>query len=208
MEYISVLWNKFALRLHDLEKKVWVLRHHQLITTGLAGQAWSEEERRRSLLTTCRCGWSSRCCPAGCPAVGTTASPPRWSRSWWGWTWPGPDLEEKDPHTSYRMWCQRRHIRARASGSTARGEPTKVGQLELPSLVDQQVLGLQVSVENLPLVAVGQTSQQLEQEELKPKSSRGGHWEHWSSTRGKTHYMQIRERPLSTRIIFSGTDWS
>lgn len=30
-----------------------------------------------TVLTTCRCEWSSRCCPAGCPVVGTTASPPR-----------------------------------------------------------------------------------------------------------------------------------
>lgn len=35
---------------------------------------------------------------------------------------------------------------------------TKISQLELSSLVDEEVLGLQVPVENFPLVTVRQTS--------------------------------------------------
>ena len=46
------------------------------------------------VLTTCRCVWSSQCCPAGYQGGGTTESPPRWSTSWWEWTWPEPDLEQ------------------------------------------------------------------------------------------------------------------
>ncbi|MEQ2173416.1 hypothetical protein GOODEAATRI_031952, partial [Goodea atripinnis] len=37
-------------------------------------------------------------------------------------------------------------------------ELTKICQFELPSIIDQQVLGFQVSMENFPLVTVGQTS--------------------------------------------------
>lgn len=44
--------------------------------------------------------------------------------------------------------------------------PTEVGQFELALVVDEQVLRLQVSVEDFPLVAVGQTAQQLEHEDL------------------------------------------
>lgn len=43
---------------------------------------------------------------------------------------------------------------------------TKVSQFELSFLVDEQVLRLEVSVKNLPPVAVRQTSQKLEQEDL------------------------------------------
>ena len=43
---------------------------------------------------------------------------------------------------------------------------TKVSQLELAPLVDEQVLGLEVAVENLTLVAVRQASEQLEHEDL------------------------------------------
>lgn len=43
---------------------------------------------------------------------------------------------------------------------------TKVGQFEFSSVVDEKVLRLQVSVEDLPPVAVGQTSQDLEEENL------------------------------------------
>ncbi|TNN46030.1 hypothetical protein EYF80_043763 [Liparis tanakae] len=42
----------------------------------------------------------------------------------------------------------------------------KVGQFELALVVDEQVLRLQVSVEDFPLVTVGQTTQQLEHENL------------------------------------------
>ena len=35
---------------------------------------------------------------------------------------------------------------------------TKVGQFEFPSLVDEQVLRLQVAVQDFPSVTVGQTS--------------------------------------------------
>lgn len=44
--------------------------------------------------------------------------------------------------------------------------PTKIGQFELALVVDEQVLRLQVSVEDFPLVTVGQTTQQLEHENL------------------------------------------
>lgn len=44
--------------------------------------------------------------------------------------------------------------------------PTEVGQFELAPVVDEQVLGLQVPVEDFPLVAVGQAAQQLVHEDL------------------------------------------
>lgn len=43
---------------------------------------------------------------------------------------------------------------------------TKVGQFEFSSVVDEQVLRLQVSVKNFPSVAVSQASQDLEEENL------------------------------------------
>lgn len=49
--------------------------------------------------------------------------------------------------------------------------PTEVGQLQLPSVVDEQVLRFQVPVEDFPLVAVGETSQQLEHEDLEDKQT-------------------------------------
>lgn len=51
----------------------------------------------------------------------------------------------------------------RTSGAS---KPTEVCQFQLSSLVDQQVLGLQVSVQNLPPVAVGQAAEQLEEKQL------------------------------------------
>lgn len=51
--------------------------------------------------------------------------------------------------------------------------PTKVCQFELSSLVDQQVLGFQVSVENFPAMAIRQTPQQLEKIELQRKKNSG-----------------------------------
>lgn len=45
--------------------------------------------------------------------------------------------------------------------------PTEVSQLELSPLVDEQVLGLEVSVQDLPPVAIGQAPQQLEHEDLR-----------------------------------------
>lgn len=51
--------------------------------------------------------------------------------------------------------------------------PTKVCQFELSSLVDQQVLGFQVSVENFPPMTVRQTSQQLEKKELRREKTSG-----------------------------------
>lgn len=47
-----------------------------------------------------------------------------------------------------------------------RGPPTKISQLELSSLVDEQVLGFEVSVQDLSPVTVSQTTQQLEHEDL------------------------------------------
>lgn len=44
--------------------------------------------------------------------------------------------------------------------------PTKIGQLQLALVVDEKVLRLQVSVEDFSFVAVGQTAQQLEHEDL------------------------------------------
>lgn len=46
---------------------------------------------------------------------------------------------------------------------------TEIGQFEFSSLVDQEVLGLQVPVENLPLVTVRQPPQNLEEEDLERK---------------------------------------
>jgi len=43
---------------------------------------------------------------------------------------------------------------------------TKVSQFELPAFVDEQILGLQVSVEDFPPVAVGQAAQDLVEEDL------------------------------------------
>lgn len=43
---------------------------------------------------------------------------------------------------------------------------TKVSQFKLSSVVDEQILGLQVSVENLPSVTVRQASQDLKQKNL------------------------------------------
>ena len=47
-----------------------------------------------------------------------------------------------------------------------RGPPTEVSQLELSSLVDEQVLGFEVSVQDLSPMTVSQTTQQLEHEDL------------------------------------------
>lgn len=131
------------------------------VAPTVQSENWNHNQNR----TTCRCGWSNRCCPAGCPAAGTTASPPHWSTFLLGWTWLWPNL--KDTKNSGQVRAEpepRTRIRTRTGG-----ELTKVGQLELPSLVDQQVLGLQVSVENFPLVAVGQTAEQLEEKQLRQK---------------------------------------
>lgn len=43
---------------------------------------------------------------------------------------------------------------------------TEVGQLQLPLLVDEQVLGLQVPVQDLAVVTVGEAPEQLEHENL------------------------------------------
>lgn len=43
-------------------------------------------------LTTYRWGWSTLWTPAEHQGACTTESPPRWSRSSWGLTWPGPVL--------------------------------------------------------------------------------------------------------------------
>lgn len=80
-----------------------------------------------------------------------------------GWTWLGPNLKHTKNSGQIRAEPEPR-TRTRTGG-----ELTKVGQLELPSLVDQQVLGLQVSVENFPPVAVGQTTEQLEEKQLRQK---------------------------------------
>lgn len=44
--------------------------------------------------------------------------------------------------------------------------PTKVSQFEFPQVADEQVLGLQVSVEDSAAMDVGETPQQLEHEDL------------------------------------------
>lgn len=46
------------------------------------------------------------------------------------------------------------------------GTLTKICQLELPSVVDEQVLRFEVSVENFPAMAVSQATQDLKQEDL------------------------------------------
>lgn len=43
---------------------------------------------------------------------------------------------------------------------------TEVSEFELSSVADEQVLWFQVAVKDVPLVDVGQASQQLEQEQL------------------------------------------
>lgn len=48
---------------------------------------------------------------------------------------------------------------------------TKVGQFEFSSVVDEQILGLQVSVENFPPVTVGQASQDLVKKDLQKEMS-------------------------------------
>jgi len=48
---------------------------------------------------------------------------------------------------------------------------TKVSQFEFSSVIDEQILGLQVSVENFPPVTVGQASQDLEQKNLEKEIS-------------------------------------
>ena len=56
---------------------------------------------------------------------------------------------------------------------------TKISQLQLPSLVDEQVLGLQVPVQDLAAVAVGEAPEQLEHENLQGEKGRGSpRWEH------------------------------
>lgn len=50
---------------------------------------------------------------------------------------------------------------------------TKVGEFQLSSVANEEVLGFQVAVKNVPLVDVGQTSQQLEQEELENNQKTG-----------------------------------
>lgn len=50
---------------------------------------------------------------------------------------------------------------------------TKVGEFQLSSVANEEVLGFQVTVKNVPLVDVGQTSQQLEQEELENNQKTG-----------------------------------
>lgn len=57
----------------------------------------------------------------------------------------------------------------RASGVA---KPTEVCQLQLSSLVDQQVLGLQVSVEDFPPMTVGQTAEQLEKKQLQGETKK------------------------------------
>lgn len=47
---------------------------------------------------------------------------------------------------------------------------TKVSEFELSSVADEQVLWFQVAVKDVPLVDVGQASQQLEQEQLENMS--------------------------------------
>lgn len=48
---------------------------------------------------------------------------------------------------------------------------TKVSKFEFSGVTDEQVLWFQVAVKDVPLVDVGQASQQLEEEQL--KDSRG-----------------------------------
>lgn len=43
---------------------------------------------------------------------------------------------------------------------------TEVSQFELPTVIDEEVLGFEVSMENFASVTVAQSSQKLEQEEL------------------------------------------
>ena len=47
---------------------------------------------------------------------------------------------------------------------------TKVSKFELSSVADEQVLWFQVTVKDVPLVDVGQASQQLVQEQLESTS--------------------------------------
>lgn len=125
-----------------------------------------------AILTTCRCGWSNRCCPVGCPAAGTTASPPRWSRFWSGWISLEPNLKCALLSTIFKA-IKLSKLKLQGSLMWREAKPTKVGQLELSTLVDQQVLGFQVSVENLPPMTVRQAAKQLEKKELRGEA---GSW--------------------------------
>lgn len=173
--------NKVKLLFHRGARKERSARHHLVEDTADApgsrnrgrGARWGRPRKKRrasaALRTTCRCGWSSRCCPARCPEVGTTASPPRWSRSWLGWTLPGPSLKQVR-----RTSVLHRHERRTGGADPWSVEPTEVGQFQLSALVDQQVLGLQVAVENFPPVAVGQTAKQLEEKQLQGERRKNG----------------------------------
>lgn len=53
-----------------------------------------------------------------------------------------------------------------SSSSFSLSPLTKISQFELSPLIDEEILGLQVPVENFPLVTIRQPSQNLEQEDL------------------------------------------
>ena len=57
-------------------------------------------------------------------------------------------------------------MRVAAHGNAKGAGQTKVGQLELLPVVDEQILRLEVAVQHLVLVAERHTLQQLEQERL------------------------------------------
>lgn len=74
----------------------------------------------------------------------------------------GPAQTDKDVRISTRNT---------ESSQTETRSLTEISQFELPLLIDEEVLRLQVSVQNFPPVAIRQTSQNLEEEDLKREGS-------------------------------------
>lgn len=145
---------------------------------------WSFAEAR----TTCRSAWSTLRIPAGHREAGTREWPPHWSRFWSGQTWPLQDLPTHSRHKqTWGLFTQERghyicinsnaffidfffsspHIHRRKRSlslilpCTENSIPaplTEISQFEFSSLVDEEVLGFQVPVENFPLVTIWQAS--------------------------------------------------
>lgn len=76
-----------------------------------------------------------------------------------------PAAQEVCPGTGKGSACQ-----LQAQQSLAPALPTEVCQLELARVADEQVLRLQVAVQDVALVDVGEASQQLEQQQLQERA--------------------------------------
>lgn len=83
----------------------------------------------------------------------------------------GTDLalaSPRDRHITEHLPPQHPHSWETAGPPSGPGSSvlTEVGKLQLPPLVDEQVLGFQVPVQDLAAVAVGKAPEQLEHENL------------------------------------------